>query len=135
MDGKAEGLLGFGLGLEPFELLGASALLQFEDLFDQDAAGPTGRGGARVLPADLLAVLLKEHMSLLRWAHGSVLQEGGPKSKSFCGFSIFLILSFLDPLPSLLFRLSLLVLLLLLSSHLALHPQLNILIDVRELPL
>ena len=135
MDGKAEGLLGFGLGLEPFELLGASAFLQFEDLFDQDAAGPTGRGGARVLPADLLAVLLKEHVSLLGWAHRSVLQEGGPKSKSFCGFGIFLILRFLYPLPSLLFRLSLLVLLLLLSSHLALHPELNILIDIRELPL
>ena len=80
MDGKAEGLLGFGLGLEPFEFLGGSALVKFEDLFDQDAAGPTGRGGARVLPADLLPILLKEHVSLLRWAHRSVLKESSPKS-------------------------------------------------------
>lgn len=103
MYGKAEGLLGFGLGLEPFEFLGGSALLQFEDLFDQDAAGPTGRSGTRVLPADLLPVLLKEHVSLFRWAHRSILQESSPKSKSFCGFGIFLILCFLNPLPSLLF--------------------------------
>ena len=58
MDGKAEGLLGLGLGLEPFKFLGGSALVKFDDLFNQDAARPTGRGGARVLPADLLAVLL-----------------------------------------------------------------------------
>ena len=80
MDGKAEGLLGFGLGLEPFELLGVSPLLQFEDLFDQEAAGPAGRGGTRVLPADLLPILLKEHVSLFRWAHRSILQESSPKS-------------------------------------------------------
>ena len=79
MDGKAKGLLGFGFGLEPFELLGVSALLQFEDLFDQNAAGPTGGGGPGVLPADLLPILLKEHVSLLGWAHRSVLQESSPK--------------------------------------------------------
>ena len=74
-------------------------------------------------------------MSLLGWPHRSVLQESSPQSQAFSGLRIFLILRFLDPLPSLLFGLSLLVLLLLLGSHLALYPQLHVLIDVRKLPL
>lgn len=123
--------MGFGLGLEPLEFFGVSPLLQFDDLFDQDAAGPAGRGSARVLPADLLPILLKEHVSLLGRSHRSVLQEGSAQSQAFSGFRILLILRFLDPLPSLLLRLAFLVLLLLLGSHLALHPQLHVLVDVR----
>ena len=102
MYGEAEGLLSLGLSPEPLELLGRSPLLHLEDLLDEDAPTPAGRGGPGLLPTNLFPVFLEENVSLLGRAHRTVLQEGRTETKSLDSLRILLILSFFSSLLTLL---------------------------------
>ncbi len=94
--------MSLGLSPEPLELLGRPPLLHLEDLFDEDAPTPAGRGGPGLLPANLFPILLEENVSLLRRTHRTILQEGRTETKSLDSLRIFLILSFFSSLLTLL---------------------------------